>query len=44
MIFLRTKEEQGRPMMVKGSYVDGAVDEFSVDPEIRKSDVTVHIL
>ena len=41
MPFKRTKEEEGRPVMVKRK-LDGAVDKSSLDREIRKSNATVH--
>ena len=41
--FYQTKEEQGRPMMVKRKLNDTVV-ESSADQEIRKSDVIVHNL
>ena len=38
--FLRNKEEVGRPMMIQRK-LDGIVDEFLVDHEIRKSNTIV---
>ena len=37
------QKEQGRPKMVERK-LDGVIDEFSVDREIRKSDMIVHNL
>ena len=41
--FQRTKEEEGRPVMVKRK-LDGALDESSADQDFCKPGVTVHNL
>ena len=43
MAFQRTKEEEGRPVMVERK-LDGALGESSADRNFRKSGATVHNL